>query len=133
MSGKIIKVVMYSLSAFLLIGLMAPDASARPRKKGSKAKKVVVVHQERPVHHTVVKHRVVRHAPPAFRPVHFAFHRPGYVWVPGHWSFDDYRGRWVWVRGHYMTSRVGHRYVEGRWIPTAGGYIWEEPRWVALR
>jgi hypothetical protein len=45
--------------------------------------------------------------------------RPGYVWAPGYWDWDD--------RGHK------HKWKKGRWERVRAGYVYEAPRWVQAR
>lgn len=48
---------------------------------------------------------------------------PDYLWVRGHWVWQDH---WVWTQGHYK-----HRpqWVEGRWDRKSTGWVWVEGRW----
>ncbi len=43
---------------------------------------------------------VARPGPPVAGVVVAAPGRPA-IWVPGHWVWRPYRGRYVWVRGHW--------------------------------
>src|SRR5438067_8728943 len=41
---------------------------------------------------------------------------PGYVWIPGHYTFVE--GGWHWLGGAWMLPpRPDAYWVEGRWIP----------------
>jgi hypothetical protein len=51
--------------------------------------------------------------PPARRVEHFD-PRPGYVVVPGAWSYTN--NKYVWVPGHYVAERQGYRYQPDRWV-----------------
>src|SRR5262245_26478203 len=55
--------------------------------------------------------------------------RPGYVWVDGHWAWDDYATEWVWYDGYYEPMRPGYVYVRGRWDRGGDGYVYSRPRW----
>jgi hypothetical protein len=57
--------------------------------------------------------------------------RPGYVWVDGHWSWDDGRDEWAWYDGYWVRERQDYRLVPGRWERRGGGYAWVEPHWVS--
>ena len=39
--------------------------------------------------------------------------RPGYVWAPGYWAYQD--RNYVWVRGHQIAHRPGYRWVANHW------------------
>jgi hypothetical protein len=44
--------------------------------------------------------------------------RPGYVWVGGHWGWNN---RWVWAPGFYERERPGYVYVGGNWAHHGNG------------
>ena len=39
--------------------------------------------------------------------------RPGYVWAPGYWAYQD--RNYVWVRGQQIAQRPGYRWVADHW------------------
>jgi hypothetical protein len=45
--------------------------------------------------------------------------RPGSVWAPGHWRWENERH--VWVPGRWIEERAGYRWVSARWIEAANG------------
>ncbi len=51
---------------------------------------------------------------PPMRRVEHMDARPGYVVVPGVWSWRN--GRHVWVPGRYVAEREGYRYQNDRWV-----------------
>ncbi len=46
--------------------------------------------------------------------------RPGYVWVPGYWTW--HRDRHLWIRGQWVIERPGYVWVPDRWVQSG-------PRW----
>lgn len=50
--------------------------------------------------------------------------RPGYVWAPGAWHWEN--GRHVWSRGHWEVMRTGYRFVPDRWEKT---YVSGREQW----
>ena len=44
--------------------------------------------------------------------------RPGYVWVPGYWSWRGHRH--VWVDGRWLRERRGYVWVPGYWARVHG-------------
>ncbi|TAK45662.1 MAG: hypothetical protein EPO27_09710 [Betaproteobacteria bacterium] len=46
--------------------------------------------------------------------------RPGYVWVPGYWTW--HRDRHIWIRGQWVVERPGYVWVPDRWVQSG-------PRW----
>jgi len=71
---------------------------------------------------------VVSQPPPApVKEVVVAAPGPGYVWVPGHWSWH---GRWVWVRGAWVAVPRRHAvWVPGYWAQRPQGYVWIGGHW----
>ncbi len=57
---------------------------------------------------------IVETAPP---PVRFEriVPRPGYVWTPGYWRWDNNDRHHVWVGGSYVSARPGFDWAPGRW------------------
>ncbi len=65
--------------------------------------------------------------PPAVRHEVVPAARRGYLWVPGYW---DHRGKkHVWRTGHWERQRVGHHYVEPRWVERDNRWFLERGRW----
>jgi hypothetical protein len=61
--------------------------------------------------------------PPVYQETVYAAPAPGYVLVPGHWSW---RGRWVWIRGEWvMPPQPGAYWVAGAYQ----GQNWVEGHW----
>ncbi len=74
---------------------------------------------------------IVRQAPP--RPIVervVVTPGPSYVWVAGHYSWDN--NQWVWVPGAWITPpQSGARWVEGRWDATSQN--WTEGHWEVVQ
>lgn len=74
---------------------------------------------------------IVRQAPP--RPIVervVVAPGPSYVWVAGHYSWDN--NQWVWVPGAWVTPpQSGARWVEGRWDATSQN--WTEGHWEVVQ
>lgn len=70
---------------------------------------------------------IVRIAPPAPRYERVPRARPGYVWVPGHWSWRG--NRHEWVRGDWVRARSGYVYAQPRWVQRDGGWYMDQGRW----
>ena len=62
---------------------------------------------------------VVQSAPPA--PIYESVPAPrqGYIWAPGHYTWDN--GRYVWRGGEWMASRPGYAWQASRWEQRADG------------
>jgi hypothetical protein len=43
--------------------------------------------------------------------------RPGYVWNPGYWRWDDRGRHHEWIAGSYIPERPGFAWEPGRWSP----------------
>jgi hypothetical protein len=69
---------------------------------------------------------VASNAPPPDR-VEVAAHRPGFVWVSGHWERTT--GRWHWHDGSYVPERPGFVYIDGRWQKNGNFFVWVEGTW----
>jgi len=54
--------------------------------------------------------------------------RPGYVWAPGYYRWED--GRHVWVQGRWMAERPGYRWEPDRWEPRGPRYHYVPGHWV---
>ena len=65
-------------------------------------------------------------APPPPR-AEVVVHRPGYVWIEGHWERRG--GHWLWRDGYYARERPNHVYVRGRWERRGPSYVWIEGEW----
>src|SRR6516164_9947318 len=56
---------------------------------------------------------------------------PGYVWVPGYWSYDDDAG-YYWVPGTWiLPPEVGLLWTPGYWGFVDGFYVWNAGYWGA--
>lgn len=54
--------------------------------------------------------------------------RPGYIWAPGYWAYQN--RNYVWMRGHQIAHRPGQRWVADHW-ETGNRYragYWEPER-----
>jgi hypothetical protein len=53
---------------------------------------------------------------------------PGYIWVPGYYSWSGVA--YVWVPGrHALAPRPRAVWVPGRWVRERRGWYWVEGRW----
>ncbi|MSU24605.1 MAG: hypothetical protein EXS32_12385 [Opitutus sp.] len=51
-----------------------------------------------------------------------------YVWLAGHWRWQE--GRYAWIAGRWELPPRGYREWEGpRWETRSGGYIFVEGHW----
>ncbi|MCA3191442.1 hypothetical protein [Cupriavidus sp.] len=55
--------------------------------------------------------------------------RPGYVWAPGYWMWDDHYRKHAWKRGHWETARPGYVYEQPRWVRASNGWVMQPERW----
>lgn len=56
--------------------------------------------------------------------------RAGEVWLGGHWRWEPAAANFVWVHGHFAEPpRPRAAWMPGRWVPTGGGWVFEEGRW----
>ena len=53
--------------------------------------------------------------------------RPGYVFVPGRWSWQQ--RQWAWTPGHWERERAGYAWTPGRWERQGPRWIWIEGSW----
>jgi len=53
--------------------------------------------------------------------------RRGYLWSPGHWSWNGHRH--VWVGGHYERVRPGYVYRAPTWVEHNGRWYHQPSRW----
>ena len=68
---------------------------------------------------------VVREAPPEPKYEEVQV-RAGYVWVRGHW---DWQNQWVWMPGHWERERAGKVWADGRWEQQNGQWVWVDGTW----
>jgi len=73
---------------------------------------------------------IVREAPPRRVVEHvYTSPGPGYIWVPGHYTWAE--NRWVWIGGAWALPPQPNAYwVDGRWTPDTRQWIeahWEVP------
>ncbi|MGH7264560.1 MAG: YXWGXW repeat-containing protein [Candidatus Rokuibacteriota bacterium] len=54
---------------------------------------------------------------------------PGYVWVPGHYTWRNQDRTYVWVPGHWTIPPGGHVWVPGHWETRPSGTVWVEGHW----
>ena len=66
-------------------------------------------------------------APPAPRYEVVPAPRAGFIWVPGHWQWNQ--GAYAWRGGYWERARPDYVYAPGRWIQADGGWRWVEPNW----
>ena len=69
-------------------------------------------------------------APPQPLDVYYD-NRPGYVYVQGHWGWEN--NRWNWHQGYYAPQRDGYAYRQGYWDYVDGHYLWRNGGWEAQR
>jgi hypothetical protein len=55
--------------------------------------------------------------------------RPGYIYAPGYWDWDDSHHRHVWKKGEYVGERRGEHWVPHRWEERNGRYHLNEGHW----
>jgi hypothetical protein len=72
-------------------------------------------------------HVIIRVGPPEPRVVVTPAPRPGYLWAPGYWNWQNQRH--VWVGGHWLRDRKGYAYNQPRWRENNGGWELERGRW----
>jgi hypothetical protein len=70
----------------------------------------------------------VDNAPPAAI-VEEAPARPGYVYTPGYWRWDEPRHNHIWIKGEYVPERRGEHWVGHEWREQNGRYHFNEGRW----
>jgi WXXGXW repeat (2 copies) len=64
---------------------------------------------------------------PIYEPVP-AMPGPGYVWVPGYYSWNGYR--YVWVHGRYQyPPYAGAGWHAGHWAHRDRGWVWVPGHW----
>jgi hypothetical protein len=62
--------------------------------------------------------KIVARAPPP---------RPGHVYVPGYWSWDN--GHYVWTEETWVEERPGFRYAPPTWVPEEKRYRFVPGHW----
>jgi len=80
---------------------------------------------ERP-HHEVTVSIYPTQPPPAPR-VERPAPRAGYVWIAGHYRWEN--GRYEWLDGHWERARARMHWEPGRWQRRGNNYVWVEGRW----
>ena len=55
--------------------------------------------------------------------------RPGYVWAPGYWDWDDHYHKHAWKKGRWERERPGYAYESPRWVQASGGWVLVPGRW----
>jgi hypothetical protein len=55
--------------------------------------------------------------------------RPGYVWMPGYWDWDDHYHKHAWKKGRWEHERPGYVYESPRWIQSRDGWVLVPGRW----
>jgi len=66
-------------------------------------------------------------APPAPMLIVAPAPRPGYLWVPGYWGWNN--GRHVWLNGSWLRERPGYAYWQPRWVQRDGHWLLERGQW----
>jgi hypothetical protein len=74
---------------------------------------------------------VIEVAPPVAQVERVPAPRPGYVWAPGYWRWEQ--GRHIWVPGRWINERPGYYWVAERWVRKDGRYYFEPGRWERRR
>ena len=69
----------------------------------------------------------VQVAPPPPRAEVIPQHRPGHVWVAGHWVWRNQHHQWV--RGTWIRERRGYQYNQPTWTQRNGGWYMERGGW----
>jgi len=70
---------------------------------------------------------IVQIAPPAPRYEAAPGPRPGQVWVPGRWVWDE--RNYAWRQGYWQAARPDYVYAPGRWMRADGGWHWVDDQW----
>lgn len=55
--------------------------------------------------------------------------RPGYIYAPGYWDWDDVYHRHVWRKGEYMEEHHGEHWVPHAWVERDGHYHLNGGHW----
>lgn len=70
---------------------------------------------------------IVQLPPPAPRYESLPRPRPGQVWVPGHWQWNE--RDYAWRPGRWVAARPDYAYAPGQWVRADGGWRWREGDW----
>ena len=54
--------------------------------------------------------------------------RPGYLWVHGHWDWQN--NQWNWVNGRWEKERPGFQWRDGEWQQDGDVWHWHDGSWV---
>jgi len=110
-----------AFNVFFVLGLIAAlSGCAKHRATRPKAGTAAVVEPSADV--------VISETPPPMQQeVIVPAPGPGYVWIPGYWSWV---GSWAWVRGAWVIPPYPHAtYVPGHWSHRGHGYVWFSGHW----
>ncbi|MGO4305350.1 MULTISPECIES: YXWGXW repeat-containing protein [unclassified Cupriavidus] len=55
--------------------------------------------------------------------------RPGYIWQPGYWDWDDHYHKHNWKKGKWAKARPGYVYESPRWVQASNGWVMQPGRW----
>jgi len=66
-------------------------------------------------------------APPAPQVEVVQAARPGFLWIPGYWAWED--GRHVWVEGRWIQERPGYMWVPEHWEQRGSKWHFERGYW----
>ncbi|QNK67159.1 YXWGXW repeat-containing protein [Variovorax sp. PAMC26660] len=70
---------------------------------------------------------IVQLPPPAPRYESLPRPRPGQVWVPGYWQWNE--RAYAWHPGYFVAARPNYAYAPGEWVRDDGGWRWREGNW----
>ena len=70
---------------------------------------------------------VIQTAPPPLQYEVMPPPRRNMVWVPGHWEWRGHRH--VWVNGYWIKSRPGYVYNPPAWVEINGQWHWRQGGW----
>jgi hypothetical protein len=59
------------------------------------------------------------------------YHRPGHVFIDGHWAWTS--SGWYWYPGYWAASRPGYVYVNGYWDYWGGRWAYRPGLWARHR
>lgn len=121
------KLIAAGLAVGALVGL-APAVNAAPAVVAGTPYGPTVYNQPAPVYQGQPVY--VQPAPPA--PIYETVPAPrqGYIWSPGHYTWDN--GRYVWRGGEWLASRPGYAWQAARWEQrTDGSWQLVSGHWVA--